>query len=998
MSYLNVDEVDTAVVNLSLAYPALTQLITLPQQTVENRTSHALRVGGGGAGSRDVVMAIGGQHAREWGSCEILINLAADLLEAYQTNAGLAFGGKSFSAAQVKGILDGLHVVVFPLVNPDGRLFSQTVDSEGGTGGWRRNRNPAQSGGNPQCVGVDLNRNYDFLFDFKNKFHPASYPPNGWDIVVSDDPCNVDQIYHGPSGFSESETQNVRWLIDAFPRTRWFFDVHSYGQLILYNWGVDENQSTDPAMNFRNSAFDSVRGIESDAAYKEYIRAGDELIEHTMGERIRDAIAAVRGKQYTVDQSFSGLYGVSGSSKDYAFSRHLADPSKGKIFSYTIEWGTEFRPLWPEMELIVQDVTAGLIEACVQAPCVANLLAVSLDTPSLQFIDVPAGEEAVRAVVFTVETCSAVTFIAQQPVENPPGPATFGLPLGSVESLPEVSTSSPREVRIWVSYQAPNANNVATGSVTVHCDPLNQDFMVPISANTIPPPKVASVLVLDRSASMGWASGIPGKNRIDVLHDAAPVYAQLLPDDHSIGVVAFDHDPHPVKPVLQADAGGRDEAIDGINSHQPNPMGNTAIGDGVELAHTTLQPLAGFDAKAMVVFTDGHETAAKRIADVENLIDERAFALGLGTAQELDPVALNRLVNNSEGYLLLTGDLTGDDEIRVEKYFSQIQAGVSNEEVVVDPEGRLRPGDEHRIPFVITECDRSASVLLLSPFPWAIHFALETPDGDVIDPAAAAALPAIEFVTGERVHLYRMSLPVPIGAGAKQGMWHAVLSITEHIPRMHLSQGRVATAVSAPVHGLLYNLNVHATSTLRLGVRIAQNSNEPGALLILRATLTESGLPVEKRGFVRAEIQRPDGTETKLQMPEVAPGIFEAETFAHGPGIYPVRFRAIGTTRRGHRFSREQLRTAAVWHGGNSEAPSSTTQPPSVDWCKLLECLTHQNGVVAWLKRQGMDPEQLSHCLEEVCRGRQDQPQPQAANLSLVENIVSLIEQAIRTR
>ena len=47
MSYLNVDEVDTAVVNLASAHPALCQLVTLPNQTIEGRTCHAVRLGGG---------------------------------------------------------------------------------------------------------------------------------------------------------------------------------------------------------------------------------------------------------------------------------------------------------------------------------------------------------------------------------------------------------------------------------------------------------------------------------------------------------------------------------------------------------------------------------------------------------------------------------------------------------------------------------------------------------------------------------------------------------------------------------------------------------------------------------------------------------------------------------------------------------------------------------------------------------------------------------------
>jgi murein tripeptide amidase MpaA len=967
MSYLNVAEVDTAVQNLAAAYPALTQLIALPFATVEGRASHALRIGAGAAGSRDVLMVIGGQHAREWGSCEICINFAADLLEAYDTGTGLAYGGKSFTAAQVQGIVDGLHVVVFPLVNPDGRHHSQTADPD-----WRRNRNPAQSGGSPSCVGVDLNRNYDFLFDFKNRFHPTAYSPANLDrLIVSDDPCDSGQTYHGPSAFSEAETQNVRWLLDAFPRTRWFFDVHSFSELILYSWGDDNNQSADPAMNFGNPAFDGDRGLLGDAAYGEYVPAGDALIARTLAERMRDAIAEVRGKTYTALQSIE-LYPTSGTSKDYAYARHFVDPSKSKTYAFTIEWGTEFQPDWDEMELIIQDVTAGLIDFCVAAPCAGDLIGVSLDTPSLQFIDVPAGEETVRAAVFTLQTCGAVTMQVQAPTPVVlTGPGSFGLPLGAVESLPAAPSAAPREIRIWVSHTGTSPLDVTTGSVTIRCMEAEQDFVIPISANTIQPPRVASVLVLDRSASMDEASGIPGKKRIDVLRDSAPVYVQLLPDDHGIGVVAFDHDPHPVKPVLQAAAGGRAEANTGIANHVPNPTGSTAIGDGVELAHATLQPLAGYEHRATVVFTDGHETASKYISEVAPLIHERVFALGLGTADQLNPIALNALVSNTAGYLLLTGNLASHDELRVEKYFAQIQAGVANAEVVVDPEGSLWPGVTHRIPFAITECDRAATVFLLSPAPWAVDFRLETPQGAPIDPVSAGLLPAVSFTLAPRVSLYRMTLPVPRGAGARQGIWHAVLAISGDDFRKYLAAARDAPGAqtSAAAHGVRYSLNVHAFSSLRMGVQVGQSSYEPGAVLALRAELTESGLPVERRAGVRAEVRKPNGAAATAVLAEVEPGVFEASVPTALPGIFPIRFRARGTTRRGHPFTREQLRTAAVWRGGNGAARGGPTPPSGrgVDWCALIACLLEQRGVRAWLEKQGLDADAIARCWKDQC-------------------------------
>jgi murein tripeptide amidase MpaA len=60
---------------------------------------------------------------------------------------------------------------VFPDINPDGRNYSQTMVAL-----WRKNRNPAASGGQPNKIGVDVNRNYDFLWDFNVAFSPVANP------------------------------------------------------------------------------------------------------------------------------------------------------------------------------------------------------------------------------------------------------------------------------------------------------------------------------------------------------------------------------------------------------------------------------------------------------------------------------------------------------------------------------------------------------------------------------------------------------------------------------------------------------------------------------------------------------------------------------------------------------------------------------------------------------------------------------------------------------
>jgi hypothetical protein len=120
---------------------------------------------------------------------------------------------------------------------------------------------------------------------------------------------------------------------------------------------------------------------------------------------------------------------------------------------------------------------------------------------------------------------------------------------------------------------------------------------------------------------------------------------------------------------------------------------------------------------------------------------------------------------------------------------------------------------------------------------------------------------------------------------------------------------------------------------------------------------------------VRAEVQKPNGASSTVPLVEIEPGAFEVSVPAMMAGIYPIRFRAHGTTRRGHPFTREQLRTAAVWRGGDGTPPTGTTQPPGprVDWCTLIACLLEQPSVRAWLEKQGIDVNAIRRCWKEQC-------------------------------
>jgi len=371
MTYMNVTEVESALVALAAAHPTICELITLPNLTPEGRTTHAVRIGTQPANTVDAYFLTGGVHAREWGSCEILVNLAIDLCDAYGGGTGVGYGGKYFSAAEVKALVEQLNVLIYPCVNPDGRNFSQTA-ADAADMLWRRNRNPAYSGGDAARIGVDINRNQDFLWDFRTKFAPGAVNS----FLASDD-TSV-ETYHGPAAASEAETKNVDHLHDTYTRIRWYVDVHSFSEDILYVWGDDESQLGDAGKTFTNAAYDGQRGLLGDS-YGEYIEDGDLSALEALAAAFTRSLAEVRGKLYVAKPGFS-LYATSGTNDDYAYSRHIVDPSKARSLSFTVEWGTEFQPPWSEMQEIVKDVSAGLIGLGLEALGIDSYIVTNRDT------------------------------------------------------------------------------------------------------------------------------------------------------------------------------------------------------------------------------------------------------------------------------------------------------------------------------------------------------------------------------------------------------------------------------------------------------------------------------------------------------------------------------------------------------------------------------------------------------------------------------------------
>jgi hypothetical protein len=352
---LNVDEIDSAIQGLVDEYG-------IPTFDVPNATAEGAGGRGGMIGPIDRnayhVYFTAGVHARERGGPDNLIYFIADLLFAQKHNTGLTYGSRSYSHADVLKALNS-GIVFFPLVNPDGVRYDQATDSL-----WRKNRNRANAiPGNDASIGVDINRNYDYLWDFRRHFHAAAAASTS---LASDRP--VDETYHGPYAFSEAETRNVAWVLDQFPRVRWYMDIHSAVGDILFNWGDDNDQFNDPSMSFLSPAWDGRRGIVSDTEYREWIYEGDYGRVSNTSNRVARAMQTVGGRSYRPLQAV-GLYPTSGASDDYAYSRHRTDAKLNKVYGFTMEFGypTNFYPTLPEYHANLKDTGAGLMEFCLAA-------------------------------------------------------------------------------------------------------------------------------------------------------------------------------------------------------------------------------------------------------------------------------------------------------------------------------------------------------------------------------------------------------------------------------------------------------------------------------------------------------------------------------------------------------------------------------------------------------------------------------------------------------
>jgi len=210
--YHTYQELERDLVALEENYPHLVRLHDIGK-SLEGRNIYALKISDNVSLDENEaeVLFIGCHHAREWISVEVPYLLGKYLVENYGSNP------------RVRDLVDHSQIWIVPLLNPDGLEYSVYFYRY-----WRKNRRY----NGPGSYGVDINRNYDYMWGFDNE---------------GSSPDTFSEVYRGPAPFSEPETQAIH---DLFLQRKFqaLISYHNYSQVILYPWGYTTEPSPKDAL------------------------------------------------------------------------------------------------------------------------------------------------------------------------------------------------------------------------------------------------------------------------------------------------------------------------------------------------------------------------------------------------------------------------------------------------------------------------------------------------------------------------------------------------------------------------------------------------------------------------------------------------------------------------------------------------------------------------------------------------------------------------------
>lgn len=596
--------------------------------------------------------------------------------------------------------------------------------------------------------------------------------------------------------------------------------------------------------------------------------------------------------------------------------------------------------------------------------------------PSLDFVGIPEGLTSYKAISFKIKGGRQVRF---RITGNPNG--QFGLtPMGTEFVADPVDADDFCFGYVWVQLTSV-AGAIANSTVSIHAYLIDNegyytanegdeyplgDYSVTLTATSVPRENNSVALVLDRSGSMSSPAG-GTSTRSSLLASAIGVFRDLMLPNDEISVTTFDD-------VVTAAIGM--QAVSGAPAFSTvdiTPRNTTWIGGGIQQGAVELAAATKTN-RSMLVLTDGNQNVHPYINELPaGTITNRTYAIGFGLPGEVSDVALNQITSNTHGDLIITGNITTDEQrFDLTKYFVQVLASVTNSQVILDPNGKLFYGSRDVIPFAVSDADVYVDAIVLCPLPKFLEFVLETPDGTLIKPTIVEA--NIQFLMGENVTYYRMVLPALAGdpAGSHGGTWKAHIALRSQREVAKTMESRpFAKAEISPRLGnyLPYSFIVHTTSNIQLNAWRLQESLKPGATVSLYASLKAYDVPLPIRASVWAEVERPDQSKFTLKLGASEAGMYSASFATSLAGVYKCRVMAEGNSSNGIPFTREKTLTAGVYY---AEDGSGNRGESGELICRLLHCIFEEHQVlrstaVRRLAELGFDMKRFIECIEEVC-------------------------------
>lgn len=233
--------------SLQSIYSQIARMDSIGVSTQEKRVVWAFKISDNVQLTEDepAVLYNGVHHACEVMGLEICMRLINDLLKAYGSDPEITFW------------IDNTEIWFIPLLNPDGH---SAVTSEISLY-WRKNGRDLDEDSllyEYQCndwwtcftEGVDLNRNYDFNWEYGGSYQPGHYN------------------YRGEYPFSESETRALRELALA-QRFALSLSYHSYGEIVFYPWEWGSSYAPDET-TLRNIASSIASRITKQSGWESY--------------------------------------------------------------------------------------------------------------------------------------------------------------------------------------------------------------------------------------------------------------------------------------------------------------------------------------------------------------------------------------------------------------------------------------------------------------------------------------------------------------------------------------------------------------------------------------------------------------------------------------------------------------------------------------------------------------------------------------------------------